>query len=232
MRTHTRRTDGGLRPRSLDACYNFAHADHRAPHPTRFRRGPVPAPGGWGRMSVGSPLPAEGGFEDFVRAHQNALVAFLSKRANVEDARDAAQDAMARLMRYRHLPHAQLRPLMYRIALNTLNDRHRRDAVQHTGAHVSFDEGALGLPSTELTHEDRIANEQQLRRVRETILKLPPRCRQVYLLNRVEGMSYAEVARHCGISVKAVEKHIGKALQATRALLSQTPPGDANENER
>ena len=184
-------------------------------------------------MSAASPPSAEDGFTGFVRAHQDALVAFLSKRANVEDARDIAQDAMARLMRYRDLPHEQLRPLMYRIALNTLNDRHRRDATQYASAHVSFDEGVLGLPSAELSHEERISNQQQLRRVREAILKLPPRCRQVYLLNRIEGMSYAEVARHCGISVKAVEKHIGKALQATRAFLTHMQHDeDANESER
>jgi len=55
--------------------------------------------------------------------------------------------------------------------------------------------------------------------VRAAVLRLPPRCREVYLLNRIEDMSYTEIARHCGISVKAVEKHIGKALSLLRVHL-------------
>ena len=35
-------------------------------------------------------------------------------------------------------------------------------------------------------------------------------------MNRIEGMSYIEIADHCGISVKAVEKHITRALAACR----------------
>jgi RNA polymerase sigma-70 factor (ECF subfamily) len=39
-------------------------------------------------------------------------------------------------------------------------------------------------------------------------------------LNRIEGMSYTEIAEHCGISVKAVEKHISKALRLLRERLA------------
>ena len=43
---------------------------------------------------------------------------------------------------------------------------------------------------------------------------------QIYLLNRIEGMSYTEIADHCDISVKAVEKHISKALKLLRERLA------------
>ena len=55
--------------------------------------------------------------------------------------------------------------------------------------------------------------------MRAAILQLPLRCRQVYLLNRIDGMSYPQIASHCDISVKAVEKHIGKALTMLRLRL-------------
>jgi len=43
----------------------------------------------------------------------------------------------------------------------------------------------------------------------------------VYLLNRIDGLSYSQIAQHCGISVKAVEKHIGKALSLLRSKLKR-----------
>ncbi|HEY5805261.1 MAG TPA: sigma-70 family RNA polymerase sigma factor [Lysobacter sp.] len=162
------------------------------------------------------------GFDQFLREHQAALIAFLARRAGDEDAKDIAQEAMVRLMRYRSQPADQLRPLMYRIALNVLNDRGRRDSTRQASAHVSLDQDFLGLASSEPSHDQRIAYEQELALVRAAILQLPERCRQVYLLNRIDGMSYSQIASHCGISVKAVEKHIGKALGLLRLKLKQS----------
>ncbi|RDZ29014.1 RNA polymerase sigma factor [Lysobacter silvisoli] len=161
------------------------------------------------------------GFERFVREHREPLVRFLCKRTSEEDAKDIAQESLVRLMRYRGQPADQLKLLMYRIAMNEFNDRGRRQQSQHAAAHVSFDQHFHGLPSADLAHEQRVANQQELARVREAILRLPDKCRQVYLLNRIEGMSYTEISRHCGISVKAVEKHIGRALVLLRLRLRE-----------
>ncbi|WP_206859599.1 RNA polymerase sigma factor [Lysobacter changpingensis] len=159
------------------------------------------------------------GFDRFLREHRPMLVAWLSRRIGEDDAQDVAQEALVRLMRYREQPVEQLRPLMYRIAINVIHDRGRRDSTRQVFAHVSLDQDFVGLPSLEPSHETRIGHEQELALVRATILQLPDRCRQVYLLNRIEGLSYSQIAQHCGISVKAVEKHIGKALSLLRSKL-------------
>lgn len=161
------------------------------------------------------------GFDRFVREHRALLVAYLSRRIGEDDAQDVAQEALVRLMRYRAQPFEQLRPLMYRIAINVIHDRGRRDTTRQVFAHVSLDQDFVGLPSLEPSHDQRIEHEQELALVRSAILQLPERCRQVYLLNRIDGMSYSQIAQHCGISVKAVEKHIGKALSLLRSRLKQ-----------
>lgn len=164
----------------------------------------------------------EDGFDRFLREHRGPLVAFLSRRIGEDDAQDIAQEALVRLMRYRGQPVEQLRPLMYRIAINVIHDRGRRDSTRQVFAHVSLDQDFIGLASLEPSHDQRIEHEQELALVRAAILQLPERCRQVYLLNRLEGLSYTQIAQHCGISVKAVEKHIGKALAMLRAKLKQS----------
>ena len=170
-----------------------------------------------------------GDFDQFLRDHRPLLVAWLSRRIGEDDAQDVAQEALVRLMRYRAQPVEQLRPLMYRIAINVIHDRGRRDSTRQAGLHVSLDEDFAALPSSEPSQDLRIEREQELDLVRQAILQLPTRCRQVYLLNRIEGLSYSQTAQHCDISVKAVEKHIGKALALLRHKLKQ---GGLDREER
>ena len=161
------------------------------------------------------------GFEAFLQAQRPVLVGYLCRRVQEEDAKDIAQEAFVRMLRYRAYPRDQLKALMYRVATNVLLDRARRDRSRGAPMHVSLDADHDAMASDEPAHEERVASQQALVLVRAAILQLPERCREVYLLNRIEGMSYTEIARHCGISVKAVEKHIGRALRDLRERLAQ-----------
>ena len=55
--------------------------------------------------------------------------------------------------------------------------------------------------------------------IRRTLNRLPRRCRQVWELSRDKRKRNCDIAIECGISVKAVEAHITKALQALRIAL-------------
>src|SRR3546814_7301119 len=64
------------------------------------------------------------GFEVFLREQQPALLQFLRLRTSEEDARDIAQESLARLLRYRdNEPAEAWKPLLYRIARNLLNEQ-------------------------------------------------------------------------------------------------------------
>lgn len=162
-------------------------------------------------------------FERFLADQHEPLVAFLRYRTVGDaDARDAAQESMVRLVRYRDREwEGAWKPLLYRIAINIARDQARRRHHRRADAHCSIDEVGVSLATNEPTHEQRIDSERELAAIRELILRLPERCRQIYLLNRIEGMSYTQIARHCGISVKAVEKHVAKALRVLRKGLGE-----------
>ncbi len=48
--------------------------------------------------------------------------------------------------------------------------------------------------------------------INKTILLLPPQCQNVFKLSRISGLKNHEIAEKLNISIKAVEKHISKAL--------------------
>jgi len=55
----------------------------------------------------------------------------------------------------------------------------------------------------------------------EAIGRLPPKCREVFTLTRISGMSYRQVAEALEISEKTVENQVGKALKMLRAFLKE-----------
>jgi RNA polymerase sigma-70 factor (ECF subfamily) len=57
--------------------------------------------------------------------------------------------------------------------------------------------------------------------VSRAIAELPGRTREIFLLNRQEGLKYREIAEKLGISVKTVEANMGKALLALRNSLEK-----------
>lgn len=57
--------------------------------------------------------------------------------------------------------------------------------------------------------------------VSDTIGRLPERTREIFLLNRQEGLKYREIAERLSISVKTVEANMGKALSALRSSMEK-----------
>ena len=54
---------------------------------------------------------------------------------------------------------------------------------------------------------------QLIQNLNEKINSLPARCREVFVMSRHEGKTNREISNALGISEKAVEKHITKALK-------------------
>lgn len=147
-----------------------------------------------------------------VRRYHDSLIHFLRQRLRTpEDANDVAQEAYIRMMQYQNS--RQIRSpssMLFRIAINVANDLGRSEQVRRVSDQCSLE--TVELVSDTPSPEREISGKQDLELLRAAIEDLPPKCRQVFLLSRVRRMTYPEIAAHCGISVKMVEKHISRAL--------------------
>lgn len=64
--------------------------------------------------------------------------------------------------------------------------------------------------------EQTVSQTSNLERLHALIAKLPPRCREVFILNKLERRKYREIAEDLNISIKTVENHMSKALNFLR----------------
>jgi len=96
-------------------------------------------------------------------------------------------------------------------ALNYLEKNRRNTSMDHTEAD--------SLRFSANTTENELGYREVSQRIDLVMEKLPPKCRTVFALSRYEELSYAQIAEQLGVSVKAVEKHMGKALKLMREHL-------------
>lgn len=137
-------------------------------------------------------------------------------------AEELVQDVLLELWRRREQLAVQGSPQAYLFqatrnrALNHL--RHRQ---VHRRAEPRLVAGEAPAPSASAEIE---AGELEAA-VRQAVDELTPRCREVFELSRVHGFRYAEIAETLGVSVKAVEAQMTRALRTLRGRLAPWLPG-------
>jgi RNA polymerase sigma-19 factor, ECF subfamily len=153
----------------------------------------------------------------FVRFQRSLLRYLGDLLVRREDAEDVAQETYVRLVRAGSLEHSELhvRAFMFKAATNLAYDRfrQRRSRGRHDDAELAK------LPDETPAAERIVALEQALRVVERTLLALPPRCRQVFLLRTSHELSYEAIAQRLGVSKRTVEREMQTALDACQREL-------------
>jgi RNA polymerase sigma factor (sigma-70 family) len=148
------------------------------------------------------------------------LERFLLRRVHSPDiAADLTQETYLRLLRARDTEKIEdVRGFLFTIASNLARDhlrqRSRFSRLDGGPLHASF-------PSAEVSVESRIEAQQQVDRLQQAMEELPPKTRAVFILYRVDGLSYRNIAAALDISPRTVEYHLRQALIQCRQRLTQ-----------
>jgi RNA polymerase sigma factor (sigma-70 family) len=129
-----------------------------------------------------------------------------------EEAEDLIQDAFLKMQEYCERggqvrqPEGFLVRTVLRLAANARRDAHRELYTDEQIENLTLIIDATPTP------DEVLAADQCLERMRNALDAVSRRTRDIFFMQRLDGLSYAEIAQRLGVSVSAVEKHIASAL--------------------
>ena len=127
---------------------------------------------------------------------------------DIKLAEDLVQDVFMRLWEKRNsVKNESVRAFLFTIARNNFLKNRRQHKYDLKFRSTYFEQTEHKSPEylMELKEFDR--------KLQKTIAGMPEKCRVIYLMNRIDEMTYAEIAGSLKVSVKAVEKQMSKALR-------------------
>lgn len=151
-------------------------------------------------------------FSDLYLTYYSKLVRFAKEFVqHEEDAENITQDVFTDLWEKRDfITHIEnMNAYLFRLVRNKCLDYLRHKVFEQRymeSLQLSCEEEAVEDHDTEIL-------------IRAAINSLPQRCRDIFLLSRVEGLKYREISEHLGISVNTVECQMGIALKKLRMKL-------------
>jgi RNA polymerase sigma factor (sigma-70 family) len=149
-------------------------------------------------------------FKREILPHEAALMRYLARvwprKHEVEDLR---QETYARVYSAAVTSRpASPRSFLFTTAHHLMADRVRHERVVSIEAVGDIE--ALNVSVDEISVERRLDARQELKLLARALDLLPRKCREVWWLRRVEGLSQKEVAERLGVGEKTVEHHVSK----------------------
>jgi RNA polymerase sigma-70 factor (ECF subfamily) len=112
-----------------------------------------------------------------------------------------------------------------RVARNILFDQFRRSRVVRIETFTEME--FMDFIEEEPDPEQRFWAKQELQKLQRLILELPDRCRQMFVMRKIEGLSQKEIASRLGVTENTVETQVQRGLN----LIMNKWLGDGEERK-
>jgi|SRR3984885_1274750 len=170
-----------------------------------------------------------------VLPHEAAVRAWLRRwTGRGQDIDDVIQEAYCRLAELDDVTHiGSGRAYLFQTTRNIVLEQVRRSKIVRID-NVT-DMGALNIDDETPPLDRVVAGARELQRVQALIERLPSKCRRVFILRRIHGVSQREIAKMFGISENAVEKQAVRGLKAILKALEgdeRTAESQGENHER
>jgi RNA polymerase sigma-70 factor (ECF subfamily) len=163
------------------------------------------------------------------REHNEALVRFLALRLrSQQEAKEVAQEAYVRLLKLDQ-PGAVgfLRAFLFKTAANLAVDRIRHEQMARR---IARESKFLEELSVQPTPEQSATDAQELTLAERLIDELPPKCRRAFLLHKVYGLGFADIAKQMGLGERMVRTYVCRAVLFCRAGIDAARTGRGGES--
>jgi len=136
------------------------------------------------------------------------------KTGDMQTAEDITQDTFLKVWEKREsIDPSTVKSLLYTIANNLF-----LNIVEHNKVVLKFESNYSGNPfSSSPDYEMELKEFDQ--KLKNSLNQMDERNRTVFLMNRIDDLTYNEIAHNLGLSVKAVEKRMSKALSFLKVNL-------------
>jgi len=133
------------------------------------------------------------------------------KTGNLQLSEDIVQDTFMKLWERRDkINESTVKPLVYTMAENSIKNyfKHKKAAFNFV---LKMDKNIVTEPA-----DFMLEQEEFNRFLNKTLAEIPEKSRVVFLMNRIDKLTYTEIATCLNVSVKTVEKRMTIALKIIR----------------
>ena len=159
------------------------------------------------------PMCDENQFDSFYSTNVKALRNYIYyKFGDADQADDVVQESFVKLWNNcAKVSLEKAKGFLYKVATNLATSLKRSEKV-----HLKYSERVVKSDLDIESPEFVILEKEFMEKLSDAISSLPEKQREVFLMNRVEKKTYREIAEISGVSVKAIEKSMHKALVKLR----------------
>lgn len=142
---------------------------------------------------------------------------------NTDDAQDIVQQTLIQLWeKNEKLQNSEyLRTYIYHCVHNACLNKIRDTKIKPMSDSEEY------LNSLKMEFSDELISEEQCVEIEKAISQLPTQCRTIFELNRLQGLSYKEIAVQLNISHRTVDSHLTNATRQLRQKLKALVPAGA-----
>ncbi len=158
-------------------------------------------------------------YRQHLQPHEPMLRAWLNSRYSEQiDVDDLIQEALIRVLRAREESDLKSpKAYFFAVARNLALDHIRRSKVVFNES-IFYSE-AMGLFDEAESIEETVSRNQELEILTDAIQALPERCRRVFTLSKVYGMTYNQIAEEMGITFNTISAQVAIGLSKCREYM-------------
>ena len=161
----------------------------------------------------------EGAYNYLIDTYHHQLCVYANSLVkNIYSAEDIVQNVFIKVweQRTRLKPDHALKSFLYKLVYNEFIDLYRKNQSL-----FSLEKSYYDALNSVIQEDDSESFQRVLNVVNREIQNLPPKCKEVFILSKKEGLTNIEIAEHLDVSVKTVEAQITKAFSILRTSLEE-----------